>query len=201
MAFDTRKFVGGVFLDLKLVFDCVSYDILLNKLYAYGIRGILMQWFKSYLSARPQYVSYNGIKSSIRNIAHDQWHNDQYWDPCYLFSMSMILLDHLIDYFQFCLLTIQVYAEVIETIYNELLKVSDWPVTNKLTINLEKSHYMIFHRCRLKDCDKQDVIIQNSITSQVTSTIFLGVIIDDKLIWNLHNIYEKQDCLVQSHIM
>ena len=56
----------------------------------------------------------------------------------------------------------------------------------KLTINLEKSHYVIFHRSRLKDCDKLDVIIQDRIISHVTSTKFLGVIIDDKLKCNLH---------------
>ena len=56
MALDSGKIVGGVFLDLKKAFDCVSHDILLNKLYAYGIRGSLMQWFQSYLSARSQFV-------------------------------------------------------------------------------------------------------------------------------------------------
>ena len=77
----------------------------------------------------------------------------------------------------------------------------------KLTIHLEKSHYMIFHRSRLKDCDKRDFIIQDRIISHVTSTKFLGVIIDDKLKWNLHIIYmknkiankivcSKQDCLM-----
>ena len=44
---------------------------------------------------------------------------------------------------------------------------------------------------RLKDCDKKDVIIQDRIISHVTSTKFLGVIIDDKLKWNLHIIYMK----------
>ena len=83
------------------------------------------------------------------------------------------------------------YAEVIEILNNELLKVSDWLMANKLTISLEKSHYMIFHRSRLKDCDKKDVIIQDRIISHVTSTKFLGVIIDDKLKWNLHIIYMK----------
>ena len=70
MALDSGKIVGGVFLDLRKPFDCVSHDILLNKLYAYGIRGNLMLWFQSYVSAGSQYVFYNGIKSSIRNIAH-----------------------------------------------------------------------------------------------------------------------------------
>ena len=56
MALDSGKIVGGVFLDLKKAFDCVSHDILLNKLYAYGIRGSLMQWFQCYLSARSQFV-------------------------------------------------------------------------------------------------------------------------------------------------
>ena len=78
------------------------------------------------------------------------------------------------------------YAEVIEILNIELLKVSDWLMANKLTINLEKRHYMIFHRSRLKDCDKKDVIIPDRIISHVTSTKFLEVIIDDKLKWNLH---------------
>ena len=34
------------------------------------MRDNLMQRFKSYLSARSQYVSYNGIKSNIRYITH-----------------------------------------------------------------------------------------------------------------------------------
>ena len=71
MALDSGKIVGGVFLDFKKTFDCVLHDIFLNKLNAYGIRGNLMQWFQSYLSARTQYVIYNGIKSSLRNITHE----------------------------------------------------------------------------------------------------------------------------------
>ena len=50
---------------------------------------------------------------------------------------------------------------------------------------------MLFHRSRLKDSDKRDVIIQDRINSCVTSTKFLGVIIDDKLKWNLYIIFMK----------
>ena len=34
----------------------IYHDILLNKLYAYGIRGSLIQWFQSNLSARSQFI-------------------------------------------------------------------------------------------------------------------------------------------------
>ena len=56
MALDSEKIVGGIFLDLEKAFHCVSHDILLNKLYAYEIRGSLRQFFQSYLSARSQFV-------------------------------------------------------------------------------------------------------------------------------------------------
>ena len=59
---DNRKFGCGIFLDLQKAFDTVSRAILLLKLERYGIRGIALDWFKSYLSDRKQYVIINGSK-------------------------------------------------------------------------------------------------------------------------------------------
>ena len=43
-----------LFLDIKKAFDCVNHKILLEKLKHYGIKGIVLEWFESYLSGRYQ---------------------------------------------------------------------------------------------------------------------------------------------------
>ena len=77
------------------------------------------------------------------------------------------------------------YHKVINTLNTELLKVSDWLNSNKLTINLKKTHYMVFHRSRIKTNSSNLVILKE--TLEITrSTKFLGVIIDNKLKWTDH---------------
>ena len=64
-AIDNNSYTCGVFLDFSKVFDIVNLKILLGKLDAYGIRGIPLNWFQSYLLNRKQW-SWMGLSPKIR---------------------------------------------------------------------------------------------------------------------------------------
>ena len=53
----------AIFLDLAKTFDTVNHDILLQKLDVYGIRGICLKLFESYLKNRYQFVKLENSRS------------------------------------------------------------------------------------------------------------------------------------------
>ena len=68
-AFNRREHATGVFLDLSKAFDTVNHVILFNKLEHYGIRGLALEWVKSYFSERKQFVEFKNVRSSPQAIS------------------------------------------------------------------------------------------------------------------------------------
>ena len=65
---DEGSFDWGIFVDWQKAFDTVDQKILLHKLQYYGIHGVCNDWFKSYLSDRPQFVSIIGYNSDLMPV-------------------------------------------------------------------------------------------------------------------------------------
>ena len=67
---------------------------------------------------------------------------------------------------------------------NELEKVTDWLITNRLSLNVDKSNYLIFslHNKR----DKYNITMNNDKLQEKDYTKYLGIIIDRKLNWKQH---------------
>ena len=71
-----------------------------------------------------------------------------------------------------CQLSIEVLAK-----YDILIK------ANMFTLNLKKTHFMIFHRSRIKSKGLQ-ITIRNENFKEIYSVKCLGIIVDNKLKWH-----------------
>jgi len=67
--FDNKLITCSLFLDLSKAFDCCDHEILLDKLYHYGIRGISHKLFSNFLHNRMQCRKIGAFKSSYKRIS------------------------------------------------------------------------------------------------------------------------------------
>ena len=67
-AIDRLETTARVFLDLSKAFDTIDHQILFGKLERYGIRGLALDWIKSFFSCRQQFVQFNSTCSSKQTI-------------------------------------------------------------------------------------------------------------------------------------
>ena len=64
--FNNKKKISAIFCDLSKAFDTVNVPLLLMKLEFYGIRGMALEIFKSYLTNRSQVVKFENVISGRR---------------------------------------------------------------------------------------------------------------------------------------
>ena len=191
-AIDNKEHTIGLFLDLKKAFDTVNIDILLQKLFLYGIRGNALLWFRSYLSTRTQSVKYYNIISSSKPVTIGVpqgsilgpllfilYINDM---PNLLQSAFPIIFADDTTLF----ISGKNIEVVLETFKNELVNLVEWFRANKLSLNLNKTQYMLFTTSpgvRLKEINFE---VNGNVIARVKKTKFLGVYIDEKLSWLDH---------------
>ena len=84
-----------VFIDLSKASDTADHTILIRKLKMYGIKGINLAWFLSYLTNRIQYISItHDPETDTKNICYLGFCKDQYWDHYSSCCISMISTIH-----------------------------------------------------------------------------------------------------------
>ena len=194
--FDSKKYTLSVFLDLSKAFDTIDHNRLLHKLHYYGVRGIALDWFRSYLSNRRQYVSYYGIKSKVYDIDCGV-PQGSVLGP-FLFIIYMNDLNKSLHFAKSILFAddsnirisgknkVRLFADM----KNELSNLIVWFQANRLSLNLSKTNYILFSpkNLQMEDGNDNNVICElkfgNDTIECKDFTKFLGLMIDKHLDWS-----------------
>ncbi|CAB3994109.1 RNA-directed DNA polymerase from mobile element jockey [Paramuricea clavata] len=166
---------GVLFLNLKKAFDTVDHSILLQKLYQYGIKGTPLKLLASYLNNRKQVCVINNNKSGQETV-QCRVPQGSNLGPL-LFSLYINDLPMCLEYTQASMFaddtnlscTGRTPAEIEHKLNADLSNVNDWLEANRLTLNTDKTEFMIIASKRKLNQFRTDIRIHinGSIIKQV----------------------------------
>jgi ribonuclease P/MRP protein subunit RPP40 len=182
-AFENKVFAQATLCDLCKAFDCVNHSDLLMKLKHYGVQGLKLEFFRSYLDSRKQKVWVNGIWSEVAEV--------EYGVPQGSVLGPLLFLISINDLPDFMKCKTYLYADdttfvnineninKLEVLAKSALeRASDWFKTNGFLLSEDKTKHIIF---TLKPIDNN-----LSLKNYDNQVKFLGLHIDKNLTWGSH---------------
>jgi hypothetical protein len=156
-------------LDLKKAFDVCSHKVLLRKLANFGVGGVARDWFSSYLGGRSQKVDIGGYLSLPIRLGEISVIQGSILGPTlfniYINDLPLATSLHtsmFADDTQ-CIAGGGDLSSLIDLVNSELRKLASWFRANRMVVNAEKSHYIIFHTKGKKiDMMNKNILFDNN---------------------------------------
>ena len=189
-ALDTGFVTCGIFVDFQKAFDTVNHEILLKKLEHYGFRGVINDWFRSYLTDRKQKVVINGFESESKNLLHgvpqgsvlgpilfliyiNDLHRCIKYSTTYHFADDTNLLHINKDY-----KTLQ------RKVNYDLFSLHKWLTANKISLNEAKTELIYFRKSGIAPTLNIRLHGKTLVPTKVVK--YLGVLLDEFLSGEAH---------------
>lgn len=175
-AFENRESTTLVLCDLTKAFDCVPFEILLEKLRYYGLNCHSIQILSSYLTNRQQYVTIKGKQSTSKLISKGVPQGSVLGPFLFIVMINDLPKNLRVDSVIFAddstLLASDSDLERLESnIQVAINSAYNWFSCNKLLCNQEKT---------------QQILLSLSHDQDLHSVKLLGFHIDNRLNWSIH---------------
>ena len=185
------EIVGGALMDLSIAFGCISHDLIIAKLAAYGIGRETLRLIYFYLESRKQCVKINNTFSDYNEIIF-RVRQGSILGPI-LFNLSINDLFFFIEIASMHNFaddnTVSAWgetlSELIDTLESERNIAIDWFTKNEMIINPDKFQAIILDKEK-SNLTNILLTIDNQTIKPVPSAELLGIHLDDKLNFNLH---------------
>ena len=191
---DLNEIPIDIFLDLSKAFDTIDHTILLYKLKYYGLEQSTLRLIESYLKNRKQYTEIEESKSEILPLTIGVPQGS------ILGPLLFIINDfsELTKKFDFIIYADDTLSSTINSFNNEhsnvdtqtlindeLSKIIEWLNINKLSLNKNKSKYMIFQMHK-KERPSFSLKLGNTNIEKVDDFNYLGLTVETNLNWKKH---------------
>ena len=190
-----------VFLDLSAAFDTVDHDMLLSRLETmFGINGLALQWFETYLTGRTQSVKINSEMSEKKTLKCCVPQGSVLGPPLYCdYTIPLgIIIRLFLILFHMYADDSQLYKSISSTCEEDqqqgirqleecICEISDWMKKNKLKINEEKTEFLIVGTSQQRSKMQFDSISVGGLKIKSSPVVKnLGVYLDEELTMETH---------------
>ena len=191
-ALDEKKYAGAILTDLSKAFDCLSHEILIAKLEAYGFDKSAMKFIYDYLKNRKQRTKVGGFYSSWRFLKYGV-PQGSILGPL-LFNIFINDIFFFLDKANICNYADDnsTYAvednamNLLKTLQIETSTVLEWFRVNEMKPNSDKCHLILTSNNNVSYSSISYIYLDNELIESEQTVKLLGMKIDDKLNFNEH---------------